>query len=296
MKVTRVILPTLSILLASCASQKSAVTSVKPTTQQATTTTRQSSATRQLTFMQMVSDNQVYAKDIVGDMSFTLQHGGKNITVPGSVHMRKDVVIRLQLFIPLLGSEIGRLEFTPDHVLIVDRTHKEYIQADYDQVRFLKENGISFYSLQALFWNQLFLPGQQKVSESALKKFSVDVNGTDETLPVTLKSGNMTYTWNTDKSTGRIMEADIAYQSTSHGTSTLNWKYADFTNVGVKLFPAKQTFSFATSATKTAQSATVTIKMDEVKTDNKWDATTTVSHKYKKVTADEILKNIIVIQ
>ena len=57
--------------------------------------------------------------------------------------------------------------------------HKEYIKADYTQVDFLKKQGISFYSLQALFWNQLLLPGERTVKESDLKKFDarLDVAG-----------------------------------------------------------------------------------------------------------------------
>lgn len=284
------ILPAAALLLASCASQKNATSSVETTAP--TTTTQDSPQLQQLTFVQKVYDNQVYSKDIVGSMTFTLQHGDKDISVPGSLHMRKDAVIRLQLFVPLLGSEVGRLEFTPDHVLMVDRLHKEYIQAGYDEVDFLKENGISFYSLQAMFWNQLFLPGQQKLSESALKKFTVDTSASGQTLPVSVKSGNMTYQWQADKTTGRIQKANIKYQSATHGTSTLDWTYSNFTSVGVKSFPATQSFTFATAATKTKQEATVTIKMSEVKTDSKWDANTTISSKYKKVSAEDILKKL----
>lgn len=92
---------------------------------------RQSETLKKLAFVQKVSDNQVYTKNIVGNMSFTLQAGDKDITVPGKLSMRKDEIIRIQLFIPILGTEVGRLEFTPDHVLIIDRLHKEYIKADY---------------------------------------------------------------------------------------------------------------------------------------------------------------------
>ena len=35
-------------------------------------------------------------------MSFTLKTSDRNITTPGMVRMRKDEVIRLQLFIPLI--------------------------------------------------------------------------------------------------------------------------------------------------------------------------------------------------
>jgi hypothetical protein len=284
------------LVLASCASKKIANDAL-----QGTSATASSAKTSQLTataYMQKVYDNQVYAKNIVGNMSFNLKAGDKDITVPGSVHMRKDQVIRLQLFIPILGTEVGRLEFTPSYVLIVDRMHKEYIKADYTQLDFLKQNGITFYSLQALFWNQLFVPGQQKMSESALSKFTVDLTSASNTAasattPVQLKNGNMTYTWTTDNATARITQTDVAYSSASHGTSSLCWKYSNFKTVGVKQFPAQQIFSFATTALKAKQSVQVSIKMSEVKTTDSWDTETELSSKYKQVDAAEVLKKIM---
>ena len=136
MKTTRFFL-ILSILLAlaSCGAKKAMVNdngsvidkpSNGPVTMEA----------RKLAFVQKVSDQKVYAKNIVADMTFTAQTGDKDITVPGAIRMRKDEVIRLQLFIPLLGSEVGRLEFTPDYVLVIDRLHKQYVKADYNQLDF----------------------------------------------------------------------------------------------------------------------------------------------------------------
>jgi len=90
--------------------------------------------------------------------------------------MRKDEVIRLQLLVPIIRSEVGRIEFTKDYVLFLDRIHKQYVKAKYNDVAFLKNNGINFYSLQALFWNQLFIPGQQRVGEHNLTLFKVDFN------------------------------------------------------------------------------------------------------------------------
>lgn len=292
MKAFRLILP-LILLLASCASKKVLVADTDRKDATATTGGQQTGVIQELSFMQKVADTRVYAKNIVGDMTFSIQTKGDDISVPGAVHMRENEIIRLQLFIPLLGSEIGRIEFTPDHVLVIDRMHKEYIEASYDHVSFLKNNGINFYTLQALFWNRLFLPGQQQVSESALKKFNVDTSAAGETLPITFTNGNMTFTWKAGKSDGLITEADVAYNSTAHGTSSLNWKYGNFKNVGVKLFPSLQTFKFTTTATKRQQEVTVSIRMSEVKDDSKWDTKTTISSKYKKVSTDDIIKKLL---
>ena len=180
----------LALLLASCASKKAVVdntpkaqTTTKTPSASQTASTRATDKQSQVTdvaatqaamYLKKVVDNQVYAKNVVGDMTFNIQMGSKDVSVPGSLHMRRDEVIRLQLFIPLLGTEVGRLEFTPGRVLLVDRMHKEYIEADYNQLDFLKNNGLNFYSLQALFWNELLVPGQKGVVEADFPKFNVD--------------------------------------------------------------------------------------------------------------------------
>lgn len=252
----------------------------------------QSEALKKLTFVQKVSDNQVYSKNIVGNMSFSLQMGSKDISVPGALRMRKDQVIRIQLFIPILGTEVGRLEFTPDYVLIIDRLHKEYIKADYNQVDFLKKQGVNFYSLQALFWNQLLLPGSQRVSESDLKKFDADLNAAGDVVPVTFKQGNMTYAWGADRNTGRILQSDVKYK-TANSNSVLHIDYSNFKNVGVKQFPASLKLKFMTDLAKSDKEMQISIDMNTVKTDSNWEAETKVSDKYKKVSPEDVLSKIM---
>lgn len=281
-----------ALLLMSCGSSKQlASATVKAETP--AQVGKQSDAVRKLTFVQKVSDNQVYAKNIVGNMDFTIRMGDKKISVDGSLRMRKDEVIRLQLFAPILGFEVGRLEFTPTYVLIIDRLHKEYIKADYTQVDFLQKQGITFYSLQALFWNQLLLPGAKKVSESDLKKFDADLGVSGELVPVSLKDGNMAYTWTAQRATGLISQADVKYVSDKYGTSGVTFKYGDFRNVGVKQFPATIDLTLATEATQQKREVNMLIKMKDIKTDDNWDAQTEVSSKYKQVSPQDVLTKIL---
>ena len=282
------------LVLASCASKKNLVKETPASTKTAVESQKTTSLISQkLAFVQKVSDTRVYADNIVADISFNLKTEGRNVTVPGSLHMRKDKVIRLQLFIPILGTEVGRLEFTPNEVLVVDRIHKEYFQADYTKLDFLKENGLNFYSLQALFWNQLFLPGKQRVSESDLSKYSVNLDGTGNNVPVSLNNGNMKFTWDADRNTGLINKAVVNYSITAQGQSSLVWNYGDFKNVGVKLFPATQSFTFTTTATAKKQSATVNLELDDITTKSNWDEKTVVSGKYKKVETNDVLGKLM---
>lgn len=253
----------------------------------------QTEQVRKLAFVQKVSDNQVYTKNITGSMNFTIRLGEKKISVDGALRMRKDEVIRLQLYAPILGFEIGRLEFTPDYVLIIDRYHKQYIKADYNQVDFLQKQGINFYSLQALFWNQLLLPGAKQVKESDLKKFDASLDVAGDNVPVVLKNGNMTYVWTAQRATGRIEKADVEYVSSQTGTSGVHIRYADFRSVGVKQFPALLDMTLVTNATRVKQEANIVIKMNEVKTDSNWESRSEVSSKYKQVSVEDVLNKIM---
>lgn len=276
----------LIVMLAGCASHKT----VGGTSGKETATGNAQGAPEPQDFVRKVSDQKVYAKNIVGKMTLNVKMGSKDVSVPGALRMRRDEVIRIQAFIPILGSEVGRIEFTPDYVLVLDRMHKEYIKADYNQLDFLRDNGLNFYSLQALFWNQLFLPGSNKVGEGDMDKFNV--SATSEFQTVSLHRGNMDYTWSADV-TGRIAKAKVCHSSTSHGNSTLDWDYSRFVSVGSKFFPARQSFSFSSTAIKGKGTTSVVIDMDDVKTDEKWDARTEVSSRYKKIEASDVFGKLL---
>lgn len=271
----------MTLAMAGCGSKKAATEGTSSTVDK-----HNGGNVQALAFVQKVANQKVSTQNIVGKMSLNVQMGSKDITVPGSLHMRYGEVIRIQAFIPLLGSEVGRIEFTPDYVLVIDRMHKEYIKEDYNKVDFLKNNGLNFYSLQALFWNQLFVPGTKSISEANLMDFGVTEAGNSKNI--TLKKGNLNFVWNADNTNGRISKAQATYSSISQGKSSLNWTYSNFKAVAGKMFPAYQKFTFATTAIKNQSNISLTIDMDGVKTDSKWEAKSEISKRYKKIEATDV--------
>lgn len=271
----------MTLAMAGCGSKKAAIEGTSSTVDK-----HNGGNVQALAFVQKVANQKVSTQNIVGKMSLNVKMGSKNITVPGSLHMRYGEVIRIQAFIPLLGSEVGRIEFTPDYVLVIDRLHKEYIKEDYNKVDFLKNNGLNFYSLQALFWNQLFVPGTRSISEANLMDFGVTETGNSKNI--TLKKGNLNIVWNADNAKGRISTAKATYSSLTQGKSSLNWTYSNFKAVAGKMFPAYQKFTFATTAIKNQSNISLTIDMDGVKTDSKWEAKSEISKRYKKIEATDV--------
>lgn len=281
-----------TLVFASCGTNKTIVK--QPTTVKQTTAPTQSSVQKQkLQFVQKVSDQSLYQKNLVSDLSFTLNTGSRNISVPGILHMRRDEVIRIQLLIPLIRSEVGRIEFTKDYVLFIDRMHKQYVKASYNDVAFLKDNGINFYSLQALFWNQLFIPGQQRVGESQLSMFSVDLAAVQaNNVPVTLLDGKMAYKWLAESVSGLINMAEAKYTSANHGVSTLKWNYGNFQNFGAKKFPVYHEVTIQTQATKQQRTIKAVFELNGLSDNADWESFTTPSSRYQKVGVDEILEKL----
>lgn len=284
-----IILAASALMLSACASQKN-VASSSQTPVAASKTVEKSAEQAQLDYLDKVNSNASYQKNISASITFRItQDNGKEISLPGQLRMRKDEVVRLSLQMPLIGTEVGRLEFAKDYVLIVDRIHKQYVKAKYSEVGFLRDNGINFYSLQALFWNRLLLPGKSTVNYTDLTKFKAALNAGGQQVPVTLTDGKLKFTWTTEKSNGVIDKAQVDYSSTGHGTSTLTWNYSNFNNFGSKPFPYSNVLSITTPATGKTKNLKASYDINSISTSNDWEATTSLSDKYKQVSVEEVL-------
>ena len=284
----------LPLLLGACGTKKVVADTPVVPSQQGTTSKPSTPATPSATttgnqadpaLVRRIIENASGERNIVSSIDFNIKSGKKDITVDGKISMRRDEVIRIQLS-PMGLVEVGRLEFTRDSVLIMDRIHKQYLKNSYDQVSFLKNNGIDFYALQSLFWNQLFEPGMKDVTASQVDDFGVDGND------ITLAKGKMKYTWSTNAE-GLIARTTARYDSSSKGTSQLDWKYDDFRQFGNKMFPAKQAFSIQTEATGGTKTINVTISMKKLKADDDWDTTTKVPGKYTPVNLKDVINQIL---
>ena len=278
------------LLLASCASKKVVGDGSD------TTGLSKTQKSEQQAFLKRVLDNQVQARNIVASADLRLVAGSKDFSCDGKISMRRDEVIRLQLLLPIIRTEIARIDFTPEYVLLVDRYHKEYIKASYKDVSFLADNGLSFYSLQALFWNQLFLPGEKAVGEQMLHRFTCSLADVATTVPVGYKSGKIDYQWKTSKATAQITGAGANYESTGHDKSSLIWTYDNFRSFDGRQFPLSQQFAVTTDITGRQQAVQLTVKMSSPKNSADWDVETQLSGKYTKIEAQDILKKLMSIQ
>ncbi len=277
LKISALALPLM--LLASCHSKRKAVQETQPVVNAADTL-------KQRAFLQKVTDNAQHAHFVTSKVKFSVEVGARQMTLTGNLKMKRDDVIRLQLM--AFGFvEAGRLEFTKEYVLIMDRINKLYLKVPYIQMDFLRNSNIDFNVLQALFWNELFQPGKVKVTDELLRNYELET-GTDDNV-IAMQSGKLSYRWLADKLLARVKMANVMYNDKYRGNYQLNWDYEDFQLFNRKYFPREHKITFSTPEKE--------VKLDMVLNymgnEENWEPRTEVSSKYRQVTVDEILQRFM---
>jgi hypothetical protein len=225
---------------------------------------------------------------ITSKLKFTIEYGDRRMTLTGNLRMKRDDVIMLQLM--AFGFvEAGRLEFTKDYVLIMDRVNKQYLKTPYRNVSFLRNSGINFHTLQALFWNELFLPGQEEVDSTMLSKFNSTRGDEEVIITFEEKDSKMNYSWLANEKSGQIKMANIAYRDQFKGNAQLNWSYDEFEKMGNKQFPCEMNIVLTTYESEVKMG----IKLNYLDNKSDWETRTNVSDKYRQVTVDEILQRFL---
>lgn len=222
---------------------------------------------------------------VTSKMDFELQMDGKTLSVGGSCNLKRGEVIQLSL-VALGFMEVGRLEFTPQYMMMVNRMQREYVKVDYADVPYLQQAGVDFYTLQALFWNDLFVPGRAGKWEE--QDFTV-VENQESTIMTTRNDALLQCQFVVDLLTGLIRNTSVVVTGQS-SVPRLNWTYQHFANVEQKSFPDRMQLSI----TGAGKNLTAVISLGSLKWNAKTiELTREPGGKYKKVSPDLILKQLI---
>jgi hypothetical protein len=218
-------------------------------------------------------------------MALAIDWEGKGTTkVNGTLRIKKGEVIQLSIA-PLLGIEVARAEISPDGVLVIDRMNKRYVEVSFAEVKALANADLDFHTLQALFLNELFLPGKDDLTSRDASSFRVEVGLDGVTLDVK-KAKRFSYRFLTQAPEALLKESCIGLMNTPY---RLKWEYAGFRPLDAKLFPSEMQVSFL-GAKKPVKAS---FALSRLSTNADWDAHTEVSKRYEKVELEDILKLLL---
>ncbi|MGN0220874.1 MAG: DUF4292 domain-containing protein [Prevotella sp.] len=275
--VAKLALLVLPLMMGACKSSKSLQKDV--VTAPVSTTTGQER-------LEKLNQNKLSQQFLTSKIKFKAVMGNHDVALTGNLKMKRNDVIRLQLM--AFGFvEAARLEFTPEYVLIVDRMNKQYLKVPYNYIDFLRNSGINFYTLQALFWNELFVPGEKGIENGQLGQYSTST--VDDQLVVALEREPMSYKWLADKDASHIKMANILYTDKYRGNSQLNWDYQNFETSNGLAFPMKQIVRLLLPKT----TVEITLTLNYLGKDEDWETRTTLSDKYRQVMLDDLMRRIL---
>lgn len=219
------------------------------------------------------------SRPLTAKLALDLQMAGKGVSVGGNLRMKKDEVI--QLSVSAFFMEVGRIEFTPEYMLVLDRMGKQYVQASYQEVDFLKRSGLDFYSLQALFWNELFVPGKKEALTD--QDFTaVEQNGllylVAKDVPL------LTLQFAVKPEENLLLNTRIAAQQ--QAGQGLDWHYLHFDGNGI---PDKMQLNLSGMG----KEGKAVLSLSNIKNNEDWGLTQIPENKYKRVNPETLFKKLL---
>lgn len=273
---------TLVLALASCRSTKK--DGIDGTTSESSQVTTKPSEDDKI--VATVAAARQTARGIRSRVSVKLKYGGKSASASGQLKMKRDEII--QVTITALGiMEVGRLELTPQYLLVLDRVNKQYLQTRWSEVPELVNAGVDFTTFQALFWNELFVPGIS--GAPAATDFQVEHINTQ--LRLTPKASRA----NTTKvaanflvgATNALLQQTNVTPTDGRTKMSFQCTYSDWGTLAQKKFPQEMFLSVMSGS----KNYSLTLSSSNLQVDESMsDLSTRVNTGYKRVTLDEIMK------
>lgn len=221
---------------------------------------------------------------LTAKMSLVLDVDNKPTKVSGTLRIKKGEVIQLSVA-PFLGIEVARAEISPDGMLVIDRMNKRYVKVPFAELQVLAKADLDFHTLQALFLNELFLPGKTELSLRDMSAFDVELLDDKVQLDVR-KTKRFSYRFITEPSNALLKESFIGLKNTPYG---IEWSYGDFRLLEQKAFPTNMELSFVGGK----KAVNATFSLSRLSTNSDWETHTKVSDKYERIPLENLLKRLL---
>ena len=232
----------------------------------------------------IISNSEVW-NALTAKMSLAINIEGKGVAkVNGTLRIKKGEIVQLSVA-PFLGIEVARVEISPDGVLVIDRMNKRYVKVPFSEIESMSKVGLDFHMFEALFLNEVFLPGKEALTRHDISSFETKQTDNGVLLDVK-KTKQFIFRFLTQAPEALLKESIVGLNGTPY---MLLWKYDDFQKLDQKVFPVNMDISF--QGIKKPISAF--LHLSRLSTNADWETHTEISKKYEKVELTDILKVLL---
>jgi hypothetical protein len=235
--------------------------------------------------VQAVNAKRVNESCLTAKINLSISTARKSVRMGGSLKMKRNDVIQISL-VAMGLMEVGRLELTPDYMMVVDRINHQYVKSGYTEVDFFREAGIDFFTFQSLFWDELFVLNSKGEAPSG-SNYSLKTDAAGTQL-INSKDSNVALSFLINAVNQLVGETRFSREYSED--TVLKWQYADWTKLGVRDFPGSMKISFDLPN----DSVEAVFKITNVKTDADWEPRTEINkNRYSEVSLDAAFKKIM---
>lgn len=248
-----------------------------------TGTAESSEAKGHIEFFEQLQEQSFQFNTLTARLNVDLDLPGNNLSSRVDLKMVKDSAFQLSV-VPFLGIEVFRMELTTDSVKVIDRMNKRYVADNYANLKGQTPIEFNFYNLQALFTNQLFLPGQQSITPKQYNRFKLKQEGSQAEITAKDAMG-LLYSFLADGEE-KILATHIAEPSDKY---SLQWDYSDFRVTDGKAFPMRmKAYVFDGAESKGG----ITLSFSRLQKDVPVAMEFSIPAKYQKITLAQIIKSL----
>ncbi len=178
-----------------------------------------------------VEDEQpAFERAQVKRMSVEIDFKGRQLDVKANCKIVSDSAIHISIQ-PFFGIELFKVEMTPEHIIVVDKTNRTYYESNYGILNQKKGLVVDFYGIQSLLSNRMFVPGKKVVTGDDFQWLGNKSRNTLELANYSIQE-HVTL----DLSLARITQLFVGMRDDSAG---LMARYENFLIFDGNLFPKK---------------------------------------------------------
>jgi len=136
-------------------------------------------------------------------LQLTMDGKKGSMTVGGTMKMKTNERVQISLLMPILRTEVARVEVTPDEVLLVDRMNKRFVRATKAELKELLSKNVEFSRLEKI------------LLEASLQGGKTELTGKDIGFPSLEKAKLLLYDFSTQAFAMTPTELTSAYTPVS---------------------------------------------------------------------------------
>lgn len=101
-------------------------------------------------------------------MQLTIPNKGGSFTVSGTMKLKSDDRVQLSILMPILRTEMVRIDISPDEAILVDRMNRRFVRTTKEELREVLPKNSNFAQLQKLLFDASLPQGKSDLTGKEL--------------------------------------------------------------------------------------------------------------------------------